>query len=130
MKKLYRISYTEKVISEITLRANTKEEALEKGEEEWCDNNGQWDETFREVTDVDCHLIKEDSNDSSKSISEKLIEEYNNDCDECISEFLASKEVPQGISFEEAFKTYIECMNKIESEEFFCVKEGEATRLS
>ena len=37
MKKLYRISYTEKVISEITLRANTKEEALEKLEEQNAD---------------------------------------------------------------------------------------------
>lgn len=43
----------------------------------------------------------------------------------CMAEYLASKEVPQGLTFEEAFNIYINCMKQVEGDRFFVKRAGE-----
>jgi hypothetical protein len=45
-----------------------------------------------------------------------------------MAEFLAS-EFPKGLSFEEAFETYILCMKMVEGDEFYAIKEGKKIEL-
>ena len=46
-----------------------------------------------------------------------------------MAEYLASKEVPQGMTFEEVFNIYINCMKQVEGDKFFVEKEGEMIEL-
>lgn len=49
--------------------------------------------------------------------------------DICMAELLADEKVPEGTTFEEAFKIYIEMMKRIEGDKFFTIKEGEKMEL-
>ncbi len=46
-----------------------------------------------------------------------------------MAEYLASEEVPQCMTFEDAFNTYISCMKEVEGDKFFVEKEGEMIEL-
>ena len=58
-----------------------------------------------------------------------LIKDYTENSEVCTAEDLASKEVPQGMTFEDAFNTYISCMKEVEGDKFFVEKEGEMIEL-
>ena len=58
-----------------------------------------------------------------------LLAEYCNDSEVCMAEFLADKEVPAGMTFEEAFEMYIECMKRAEGDRFYTIKEDETIEL-
>ena len=64
-----------------------------------------------------------------KETTKKIIDEYINESEVVMGEFLAQKEVPQGMTFEEAFETYIECMEQANGDRFFAIKEGETIIL-
>ena len=63
------------------------------------------------------------------STADSIIEEYERDSEVVMAEFLAWKKVPRGMSFEQAFETYIECMKKVEGDKFFTIKEGKKIEL-
>ena len=56
-------------------------------------------------------------------MTKELIKDYIENSEVCMAEYLASKEVPQGITFEDAFNTYINCMKQVEGDKFFVKKE-------
>ena len=58
-----------------------------------------------------------------------LIKDYIDNREVCMAEYLASKEVPKGMTFEDAFNTYISCMKEVERDKFFVEKEGEMIEL-
>ena len=58
-----------------------------------------------------------------------LIKDYIENSEVCMAEYLASEEVPQGMTFEKAFYTYINCMKQVEGDKFFVKKEGEMIEL-
>ena len=58
-----------------------------------------------------------------------LIKDYIENSEVCMAEYLASEEVPQGMTFEDAFNTYINCMKEVEGDKFFVEKEGEMIEL-
>lgn len=51
------------------------------------------------------------------TLIEELKEEYHNQ-ENCMYDFLADKEVPKGVTFEEAMETYAKLMNWAENDEF------------
>lgn len=53
-----------------------------------------------------------------------LVRDYVANSDVVIAEYLASKRVPAGTSYEEAFKIYVECMKRANGDRFFVMKEG------
>ena len=53
------------------------------------------------------------------NMTKELIKDYIENSEVCMAEYLASKEVPQGITFEDAFNTYINCMKQVEGDKFF-----------
>lgn len=55
----------------------------------------------------------------------EMIKDYIENSEVCMAEYLASKEVPQGITFEEAFYIYIKCMKQVEGDKFFVKRAGE-----
>ena len=62
-------------------------------------------------------------NDIVKETARKLIDKYYKESEVCMGEFLAS-EFAKGLSFEEAFETYILCMKMVEGDEFYTIQEG------
>jgi hypothetical protein len=62
-------------------------------------------------------------------IIKELIKDYLENSEVCMAEYLASKEVPQGITFEDATAIYISCMKQINRDKFFVEKEGEMIEL-
>ena len=58
-------------------------------------------------------------------MTKDLIKDYIENSEVCMAEYLASKEVPQGITFEEAFNIYINCMKQVEGDGFFVKRAGE-----
>ena len=62
-------------------------------------------------------------------MAKNLIKDYIENSEVCMAEYLASKEVPQGMTFEEVFNTYINCMKEVEGDKFFVEKEGEMIEL-
>ena len=54
-----------------------------------------------------------------KDIVNELIDEYRRDSDVCMGEFLAYKKVPKGMTFEQAFEAYKDCMEQIEGDIYF-----------
>ena len=62
-------------------------------------------------------------------MEKNLIKDYIENSEVCMAEYLALKEVPQGMTFEDAFNTYINCMKEVEGDKFFVEKEGEMIEL-
>ena len=62
-------------------------------------------------------------------MAKELIKDYYANSEVCMAEYLASEEVPQGMTFEDAFNTYINCMKEVEGDKFFVEKEGEMIEL-
>lgn len=62
-------------------------------------------------------------------ITKELIKDYIENSEVCMAEYFASKEVPQGLTFEDAFNIYIICMKQVEGDKFFVEKEGEMIAL-
>ena len=62
-------------------------------------------------------------------LTRKLINEYREESEVCVAEFLAWKEVPAGMTFEEAFETYIKVMKSVEKDKFYTVKDDETLEL-
>lgn len=62
-------------------------------------------------------------------MTKDLIKDYIENSEVCMAEYLASKEVPQGITFEETFNIYVKCMKQVEGDKFFVEKEGEMKEL-
>lgn len=62
-------------------------------------------------------------------MTKKLTKDYIANSEVCMAEYLASKEVPQGFTFEEVFNIYINCMKQVEGDKFFVEKEGEMIEL-
>ena len=60
--------------------------------------------------------------------AEDLIADYHQQ-DVCAAEFLADKEVPEGMTFEQAFELYIEVMKTVEGDRFTVTKENETFEL-
>jgi len=60
---------------------------------------------------------------------DELINEYLDESEVCMAEFLAWKKVPAGMTFEEAFETYIRVMKAVEGDKFYTIKEGETFEL-
>ncbi len=58
-----------------------------------------------------------------------LLEEYCNESEVCMGEFLFSAKVPENTSYEEAAAIYIAAMKKVEGDKFFTIKEGETEEL-
>lgn len=58
-----------------------------------------------------------------------ILAEYCRESEVCMAEFLASKEVLPGMTFEEAFEVYVECMKLIEGDRFYTIKEEETIEL-
>ena len=70
-------------------------------------------------------------NKTVKETISQLLDKYRNTDWEngvCMAEFLAS-EFPKGLSYEEAFQVYVECMKTVEGDEFYTIKEGETIAL-
>lgn len=63
-----------------------------------------------------------------KETAQKIIDKYYAESEVCMAEFLAS-EFPKGLSFEEAFETYILCMKTVEGDKFYTVKENKTIEL-
>ncbi len=63
-----------------------------------------------------------------KETAQRVIDKYYAESEVCMAEFLAS-EFPKGLSFEEAFETYILCMKMVEGDEFYTIKEGKKIEL-
>lgn len=62
-------------------------------------------------------------------MAKNLIKDYIENSEVCMAEYLASEEVPQGMTFEEVFNIYINCMKQVEGDKFFVEKEGEMIEL-
>ena len=62
-------------------------------------------------------------------MAKDLIKDYIENSEVCMAEYLASEEVPQGMTFEEVFNIYINCMKEVEGDKFFVEKEGEMIEL-
>ena len=62
-------------------------------------------------------------------MTKELIKDYIENSEVCMAEYLVSKEVPQGMTFEEVFNIYINCMKQVEGDKFFVEKEGEMIEL-
>ena len=62
-------------------------------------------------------------------MAKDLIKDYIENSEVCMAEYLASEEVPQGMTFEEVFNIYINCMKQVEGDKFFVEKEGEMIEL-
>ena len=58
-----------------------------------------------------------------------FIEKYQRESEVCVGEFLAWEEVPQGMTFEQAFEVYIEVMKRVEGDKFLTIKEGKTYEL-
>lgn len=65
----------------------------------------------------------------SAKIADALIKEYIKDSEVVMGEFLADKKVPNGISFEQAFEIYIACMQCVNGDRFYAIKEGKKVEL-
>ena len=64
-----------------------------------------------------------------EKIYEDLKLEWVNESEVVMAEFLAWKEVPAGMTFEEAFEMYVRAMKDAEGDEFYVIKEGEKIEL-
>ena len=62
-------------------------------------------------------------------MTKELIKDYIENSEVCMAEYLASEKVPQGMTFEEVFNIYINCMKQVEGDKFFVEKEGEMIEL-
>ena len=62
-------------------------------------------------------------------MAKDLIKDYIENSEVCMAEYLASEEVPQGMTFEEVFNIYINCMKQVEGDKFFVDKDGEMIEL-
>ena len=67
--------------------------------------------------------MKENETLIEKTINE-IIRKFREDSEVCMAEFLTSENVPANLTFEEAFFVYMSCMNKIEGDNFYTVKEN------
>ena len=62
-------------------------------------------------------------------MKDKLIKKYQEESEVCMSEFLACEKVPEGMTFEEAFLTYMQCMHEVDGDNFYVIKENELINL-
>ena len=62
-------------------------------------------------------------------MKDKLIKKYLEESEVCMSEFLACEKVPVGMTFEEAFLTYMQCMHEVDGDNFYVIKENELIDL-
>ena len=66
---------------------------------------------------------------NTEKIYKKLINEYIDESEVVMAEFLAWKKVPRGMTFEDAFEMYIRAMKEATGDQFYVVKEGETEEL-
>lgn len=62
-------------------------------------------------------------------MKDKLIKKYMEESDVCMAEFLASEKVPEGMTFEQAFFAYMQCMHEVEGDNFYVVQENQIQDL-
>lgn len=67
--------------------------------------------------------------DINNNIVNNLINDYEENSDVVMAEYLSSKKVPHGLTFEDAFEIYIDLMKRVEGDEFYTIKEGEKIEL-
>jgi len=67
--------------------------------------------------------------EANNNIVNSLIKDYIKNSDVVMAEYLASKKVPHGLTFEDAFEIYIELMKQANGDEFYTIKEGEIIDL-
>lgn len=62
-------------------------------------------------------------------IGRELLNEYYNESEVCMGEFLAWKKVPHDMTYEEAFRMYMNMMNVVEGDHFYQVADGQEIAL-
>ena len=66
---------------------------------------------------------------NEESIAEHLLDDYQMNSEVCLAEYLANVPVAPGMTYEQAFNTYIRLMKRVEGDRFYTVKEGETIEL-
>lgn len=60
----------------------------------------------------------------TENIVKNIVQKYINESDVCMAKLLANEPVPQGMSFEDAFLVYVECMKHIDKDRFTVTREN------
>ena len=66
----------------------------------------------------------------NQEIKKELIKKFIEESDVCMAEFLASENVPNGMSFEDAFEMYIALMKEVEGDKFFVIKDEKIVSIN
>ena len=77
----------------------------------------------------DVREAQEISQEQIETIVASVVNEYLYESEVCAAEYLAWRKVPEGLSFEDAFKVYVEVMKRVEGDVFRVTKEGETETL-